>query len=134
MPTDRPAGTVAVVRLDVTEPDDLRRVADELAATHGHLDVLVNNAAVLYDTWQRAAAADLDTVRAALETNLLGAWRAVLAFLPLLRASPHSRVVNVSSGAGSLAEMGAGTLSAARAASAPRPRTARRSCGGSRRG
>jgi hypothetical protein len=36
----------------------------------------------------------------------VGAWQAVLAFLPLLRASRHPRIVNVSSGAGSLAGMG----------------------------
>src|SRR5256885_5620121 len=44
-----------------------------------------------------------------METNLFGAWRTTLAFLPLLRASAHPRTVNVSSQGGSLAGMGAGT-------------------------
>jgi NAD(P)-dependent dehydrogenase (short-subunit alcohol dehydrogenase family) len=101
--------TVLPRRLDVTAPGDLERVAAELAADHGRLDVLVNNAAIHYDTWQRAVTADLGVVREALEVNLLGAWRAVLAFLPLLRAGRHGRVVNVSSGAGSLSGMGGGT-------------------------
>ncbi len=48
-------------------------------------------------------------VREALETNLFGAWQAVQALLPLLRASGHGRVVNVSSESGSLAGMGGGT-------------------------
>ncbi|MGH4019056.1 MAG: SDR family oxidoreductase [Pseudonocardiaceae bacterium] len=52
----------------------------------GRLDVLVSNAAVLYDTWQRAVDADLDVVRRALETNLLGAWQMCEAFIPLIRA------------------------------------------------
>jgi NAD(P)-dependent dehydrogenase (short-subunit alcohol dehydrogenase family) len=95
--------------LDVTDPATLQRLADELAGRHGRLDVLVNNAAVLYDTWQRAASADLQVVREALETNLFGAWQAVQALLPLLRASGHGRVVNVSSESGSLAGMGGGT-------------------------
>ena len=47
--------------------------------------------------------------RQALDTNLLGAWRAVHAVLPLLRRSAHARIVNVSSESGSLASMGAGT-------------------------
>jgi NAD(P)-dependent dehydrogenase (short-subunit alcohol dehydrogenase family) len=47
-------------------------------------------------------------VQEALDTNLLGAWRTVQACLPLLRESPHGRIVNVSSGAGSLADMGGG--------------------------
>jgi NAD(P)-dependent dehydrogenase (short-subunit alcohol dehydrogenase family) len=57
---------------------------------------------VTWSCWGRAwaATADLDTVRAALETNLFGAWRLTQALLPLLRRAPHPRVVNVSSEAG----------------------------------
>jgi NAD(P)-dependent dehydrogenase (short-subunit alcohol dehydrogenase family) len=98
-------GEVLSRRLDVTDPATLAAVAAELADRHDHLDALVNNAAIHYDTWQRAPAADLDVVAEALATNLVGAWRAVEAFLPLLRASGHGRIVNVSSGAGSLAGM-----------------------------
>jgi NAD(P)-dependent dehydrogenase (short-subunit alcohol dehydrogenase family) len=72
------------------------------------VDVLANNAAILYDTWQTAARADLDEVRAAFETNALGAWRLVQALLPQLRASGEGRIVNVSSGAGSLEGIGPG--------------------------
>jgi NAD(P)-dependent dehydrogenase (short-subunit alcohol dehydrogenase family) len=43
-----------------------------------------------------------------LETNLWGAWRLTQAVLPLLRKSPHGRIVNVSSGLGQLDEMGGG--------------------------
>ena len=60
-------------------------------------------------TWQRASTADLTVVHEALETNLFGVWRVTLALLPLLRRSEHGRIVNVSSGAGSLTQMGAGT-------------------------
>jgi NAD(P)-dependent dehydrogenase (short-subunit alcohol dehydrogenase family) len=73
------------------------------------LDILVNNAAILYDTWQHGVDADLDQVHEAFETNLLGAWRVTQAVLPLLRASPAGRIVNVSSGAGALHDMGGGT-------------------------
>ena len=76
---------------------------------YGRVDGLVNDAAIHYDTWQRAIDADLGTVQEALDTNLLGAWRATLTLLPLLRASSSARVVNVSSGAGSLSGMGGGT-------------------------
>jgi NAD(P)-dependent dehydrogenase (short-subunit alcohol dehydrogenase family) len=98
-------GDVLVRRLDVTEADDIARLAGELE----RVDVLVNNAAILYDTWNRAATVDLDVVREALETNLLGAWALSQALLPQLRRSGHGRIVNVSSGAGSLATMGGGT-------------------------
>ncbi|KAF5996381.1 MULTISPECIES: SDR family NAD(P)-dependent oxidoreductase [Streptomyces] len=93
------------LRLDVTSEADITAVARDLTA----LDVLVNNAAITYDTWQRATDADLDVVREAAETNLYGPWRLTQALLPLLRASAHPRVVNVSSEVASLASMGGGT-------------------------
>lgn len=93
------------LRLDVTSAGDIERAA----AAIGRLDVLVNNAAITYDTWQRASTADLDVVREAAETNLYGPWRLTQALLPALRRSRHARIVNVSSEAASLTNMGGGT-------------------------
>ncbi|TMM05441.1 MAG: SDR family NAD(P)-dependent oxidoreductase [Actinobacteria bacterium] len=104
----REAGAVAC-RLDVADDASVLAAARWIEEAFGRCDALVNNAAIHYDTWQRASTADLGVVHEALETNLFGAWRTTLALLPLLRRAPHGRVVNVSSGAGSLAEMGAGT-------------------------
>ncbi|OLT21356.1 short-chain dehydrogenase [Pseudonocardia sp. CNS-139] len=101
-------GRIRPVRLDVTDTTGLAALAADVTATEGRVDVLVNNAAIHYDTWQDAAHADLAVVREALETNVLGAWQTTLAFLPLLRRSPHPRVVMVSSEGGSLASMGGG--------------------------
>ena len=95
-------------RLDVTGQSTIDRLRDEIATTFGSLHVLVNNAAIHYDTWENAVDADLRTVQEALDTNLFGAWRMCQAFIPLLRKSKHGRIVNVSSEAGSLASMGAG--------------------------
>jgi NAD(P)-dependent dehydrogenase (short-subunit alcohol dehydrogenase family) len=100
---------VTAHRLDVTDPASAAELADDLVERYGRVDVLVNNAAIHYDTWQRAENADLGVVREALETNLLGAWQVTLALLDLLRASAGGRIVNVSSGAGSLEQMGGGT-------------------------
>jgi NAD(P)-dependent dehydrogenase (short-subunit alcohol dehydrogenase family) len=102
-------GRVLPWQLDVTSADDIARARARADEELGRLDALINNAAILYDTWQRATDADLDQVRAALETNTFGAWNMVRAFLPLLRRSGHPRVVNVSSESGSLASMGSGT-------------------------
>jgi NAD(P)-dependent dehydrogenase (short-subunit alcohol dehydrogenase family) len=98
-------GDITPVQLDVADPESVRAAAAGL----DRLDVLVNNAAILYDTWQRAVDANLDQVREALETNLLGAWRLTQAVLAPLRDSPAARIVNVSSGAGALHDMGGGT-------------------------
>ena len=100
---------VLPVALDVTDPDGLAAAAQEVERALGRVDVLVNNAAIHYDTDQDAVDVDLAVVREALETNVLGAWQTTLAFLPLLRRSQHPRVVMVSSEGGSLASMGGGT-------------------------
>jgi len=103
------SGEVVVKQLDVSDDGSVRALADWVEREFGRLDVLVNNAGILYDTWQRALGADLDIVREALETNTFGPWRMCEAFLPLLRRSEHARIVNVSSEAGSLSSMGGGT-------------------------
>lgn len=100
---------VIAMRLDVTDQSSIETTRLWTQEQFGKLDVLVNNAAILYDSWQRAAGANLDTVREAFETNTLGAWRTCQTFIPLLRESEHGRIVNVSSESGSLATMGAGT-------------------------
>jgi NAD(P)-dependent dehydrogenase (short-subunit alcohol dehydrogenase family) len=102
-------GRVLPCQLDVTDPAGLAELARRLDEELGRVDVLVNNAAVHYDTGQRATTADLSVVREALETNTLGAWQVSLALLALLRRSPHPRLVMVSSEGGSLSSMGGGT-------------------------
>jgi NAD(P)-dependent dehydrogenase (short-subunit alcohol dehydrogenase family) len=104
-----PAMTAEPLQLDVTDEASVAAAARHVGERYGKLDVLVNNAAITYDTWQRATTADLAVVREAAETNLYGPWLMVQAFLPLLRASDHPRIVNVSSEAASLASMGGGT-------------------------
>jgi NAD(P)-dependent dehydrogenase (short-subunit alcohol dehydrogenase family) len=86
------------VQLDVTDPESVRRAADEL----DQLDVLVNNAGVIGGQEQAPGSADLDVVRRAFETNVFGVITVTEAMLPLLRESPRPRIVNVSSITGSL--------------------------------
>ena len=96
-----PSSVPGGVRLDVTDQATIDALRDGL----DELDVLVNNAAIHYDTYERTLNADLSVAREALETNTLGPWRLAIAFAGLLRASPHGRLVNVSSGAGALTGM-----------------------------
>ncbi len=97
------------LRLDVTDEASIADAARVIERDYGRLDVLVNNAAITYDTWQRAATADLAVVRDAVETNLYGPWSVIQHLLPLLRRGVHARIVNVSSEAAALATMGGGT-------------------------
>jgi NAD(P)-dependent dehydrogenase (short-subunit alcohol dehydrogenase family) len=100
---------VVACQLDVADAASVESAVERMRREHGRLYAVVNNAAILYDTWQRGVDANLDEVREAFETNVLGAWRVVQGTLPLLRASPTARIVNVSSGAGALTDMGGGT-------------------------
>ena len=97
-------GSASIVQLDLADPDSIATARTTIDGL-GRLDVLVNNAAITYDTWQTAIDPDFETVRTALETNLFGTWHLTTALAPLLRASPAGRIVNVSSGAGALADM-----------------------------
>jgi NAD(P)-dependent dehydrogenase (short-subunit alcohol dehydrogenase family) len=100
---------VEVIVVDVADPDAAQRVASKVKTRYGRLDVLVNNAGIHYDTWQSVETADWKIVREAFEVNVFGAWRMAQAFVPMMRKAKWGRIVNVSSEAGSLASMSAGT-------------------------
>lgn len=87
-----------VLPLDVTDAASIRAAA----ATVPTLDVLVNNAGISLDTGDVVTELDVDVFRRTYETNVFGVVEVTNAFLPALRRSSHPRIVNVSSGTGSL--------------------------------
>ena len=88
--------------LDVADAAAVRALKPRLAK----VDVLVNNAGIDYDTDETALSADLERVRAIFETNFFGAWSIAQAVAPGMRSRGWGRIVNVSSGAGSLTTIG----------------------------
>jgi NAD(P)-dependent dehydrogenase (short-subunit alcohol dehydrogenase family) len=90
------------VPLDVTDDASVTAAAQLIDQRAGRLDVLVNNAGITGSAEQLPTAVDLDTVRRVVETNVIGVIRMTNAFLPLLRRSASPRIVNMSSGVGSL--------------------------------
>ena len=95
------------VKLDVTDQASVEALAEQVGSEPGRLDVLVNNAGV-YGGSEGVADFDLDAAHEVLETNVFGVWRLTRAMMPLLRESSQARIVNVSSGAGQLSDMGGG--------------------------
>jgi len=91
--------------LNVDDAQSVEAVKEYVSEMFGRLDVLVNNAAINYDTWHDSVNADLEEVLKTLQTNLLGAWRMCQAFIPMMRRQKYGRIVNVSSGAGALGSM-----------------------------
>jgi NAD(P)-dependent dehydrogenase (short-subunit alcohol dehydrogenase family) len=73
------------------------------------LDILFNNAAILYGTWQNAVNADLDVVNQALITNLFGPWRLSQVFIPMMKRNKYEHIVNVLSLGDSLHHMSGAT-------------------------
>jgi len=98
--------------LDVTDADQIARLAEHIAQTYGRLDVLVNNAGIFPDAAPGKAAtsaleAEPETLLAGFETNTLGPFRLCQAMIPLM--DRQGRIVNVSSGMGQLSEMNGGS-------------------------
>jgi NAD(P)-dependent dehydrogenase (short-subunit alcohol dehydrogenase family) len=99
----RAAGADAFgVPLDVTDDASVAAAAGLIEDRTGRLDVLVNNAGITGGMPQTPSAVDPATVRAAVETNVIGVIRVTNAVLPLLRRSASPRIVNMSSSVGSL--------------------------------
>jgi len=105
-------GAVAI-QIDVTDRASITAAAERIRSEFGRLDLLVNNAAIsstskghtpLADYAKTAVASivDMDEVRAIWKTNVFGPLAVYQAMLPLLRLSSDARIVNVSSGVGSL--------------------------------
>ena len=78
-------------------------------AEYGRLDALINNAGINYDTHQNIINADLDEVLNTFKTNTLAPIEMIQRFLPLLKNSDAPRIVNVSSGSGTLASQDGST-------------------------
>lgn len=90
--------------LDITNDQSVEQLAQEVDRQFGKLDVLINNAGTFFDQDNEPLSADMQFIKDAFDTNLLGAWRMIKAFEPLLQKSESGRIVNVSSGAGSFGD------------------------------
>ena len=106
------SGAIAL-QLDVTDLASIAAASEYIRKEFGLLDLLVNNAAISnilkgdmslqeYIEVSVASKVSLDEVRAIWETNVFGVLAVYQAMLPLLRESSDARIVNVSSGVGSL--------------------------------
>jgi NAD(P)-dependent dehydrogenase (short-subunit alcohol dehydrogenase family) len=92
------------VALDVNQERTVETAAATLASEFECLDILVNNAGIIAtgEGDGPPSRAKAGTVERTLRTNFLGALIVVQAMLPLLRKSHAGRIVNISSGLGSL--------------------------------
>ena len=105
---DGPGRELRFHQLDVTNDDSVKALAAYLQSEFGGLDVLVNNAGVVFDDDRLEASVlevSLERFRTTMEVNFYGALRVCQALAPLIRKSKSGRIVNVSSGLGQLDKM-----------------------------
>ena len=90
-------------QIDITDADSVARAAADIEREFGRLDALVNNAGLKLE-WHPSPPSQctMDMVRQTYETNVFGTMSIILAMLPLVRRSDAGRIVNVSSGLGSI--------------------------------
>jgi NAD(P)-dependent dehydrogenase (short-subunit alcohol dehydrogenase family) len=87
-----------IAQLDVTDPDQIKRVVDAAVAALGRIDIAISNAG--YGLFGAAEEATEDQVERQIRTNLTGPIHLARALLPHLRAQGHGRIIQISSVAG----------------------------------
>ena len=93
------------VQLDVTDQKTIDSAAKQIESEFGKLDILVNNAGILSDGDRLPPSqVDIETLRHTYETNVFGVFAVTKTLLPLLKKSTAGRIVNLSSGLGSLTQ------------------------------
>ena len=93
---------VEPIEIDVDNIDSIRTAREVLGGKTQVLDVLINNAGIHGSMQQLALETDISVVKQVFETNFFGVIEVTQAFIDLLRQSPQPRIVNVTSGLGSL--------------------------------
>lgn len=91
------------VQLDVTDHSTIEAAAKHIESEFGKLDILVNNAGIAVDSVPPSQL-DIEVLRRTYDTNFFGVFAVIKAMLPLLRKSNAGRIVNMSSGLGSLTQ------------------------------
>jgi NAD(P)-dependent dehydrogenase (short-subunit alcohol dehydrogenase family) len=93
--------TVDVLELDVSSDESIQAAVEEVQSKYHKLDVLINNAGIA-----KIPAADHSDIRevynACYNINVASVAVVMSLFLPLLRESPDARIINISSGRGSI--------------------------------
>ncbi|MEH2371400.1 SDR family oxidoreductase [Nostoc sp.] len=93
------------IQLDVSDQKTIDSGAKQIEGEFGKLDILVNNAGIVSDGDRvPPSQVDIETLRHTYETNVFGVFAVTKALLPLLKKSEAGRIVNLSSGLGSLTQ------------------------------
>jgi NAD(P)-dependent dehydrogenase (short-subunit alcohol dehydrogenase family) len=102
--------TVEPRQLDVANVQSVRECMNWVRRDLGRLDVLVNNAGIMIEEGDADPLEELEMVRDTMQTNVYGPLLLSRLAIPIMKSRRYGRIVNLSSGMGSLAEMSAGYI------------------------
>ncbi len=92
--------SIQVVDMDVTNDNSVKTAIASVLNKAGKIDVLLNNAGVMYLGITEAFS--IDQAREQMETNYYGAMRTILAVLPAMREAKSGLIINTSSMVGQI--------------------------------
>lgn len=92
------------ILLDLSSSDSIASAAATISTDFGHLDILINNAGIADPADGLPSVTTIDALERTFKTNFFAAVAITQATLPLLRKAPAARIVNVSSGLGSITQ------------------------------
>jgi NAD(P)-dependent dehydrogenase (short-subunit alcohol dehydrogenase family) len=93
---------VEPLEINVDDIQSIKAAREVLGLKSIVLDVLINNAGIGGSFPQTSLEADINVFKQVFETNFFGVIEVTQAFIDLLKQSPEPRIVNVTSGLGSL--------------------------------
>ncbi|MFG1268924.1 SDR family oxidoreductase [Xanthobacter versatilis] len=112
--TELDLGAAAAVETDVTDPAQVKHLVDAAVATHGRIDVLLNNAGLMPQSLlERGRVDEWDRM---IDVNIKGVLYGIAAALPHMKAQKGGHIINVSSVAGHKVRPGSSVYAATKAA------------------
>jgi len=91
---------ITILELDAADESSVRAAAGQVKASFGHVDILINNAAIAIGRKDGIESAELEDYEATFQTNVFGPVRVCKHFVPLLRESDQAMILNMSSASG----------------------------------
>jgi NAD(P)-dependent dehydrogenase (short-subunit alcohol dehydrogenase family) len=102
--------SVEAMELDVSDDKSIRECMDRIRNDIGRLDILVNNAGIMVEESDADPGEELQIIRDTMQTNVYGPLLLSRLAIPIMKSRRYGRMVNLSSGMGSLSEMGSGYI------------------------
>lgn len=97
-------------QLDVASAKSISECMNWVRLDVGRLDILVNNAGIMIEEGDADPMEEIEIIREMMQTNVYGPFLLSRLAIPIMKSRRHGRIVNLSSGMGSLTEMGAGYI------------------------